>query len=86
MVGAREGVEEGRGGMDGDNVRVRERDRGEGGKRERERVGEGRGGSEGEHGREREIDIGIIGGGVEEGERGERIGKWKREGKGEGIM
>ena len=30
--------------------------------------------------------MGIIGGGVEEGERGERIGKWKREGKGEGIM
>ena len=82
----REGVGEGRGGMEGDNVRVRERDRGEGGMRERERVGEGRGGSEGEHEREREIDMERIGGGGEEGERGERIGKWKREGKGEWIM
>ena len=30
--------------------------------------------------------MGIIGGGGGEGERGERIGKWKREGEGERIM
>ena len=71
MVGAREGVEEGRGGMDEENVRLRERDRGKGGEGEWEGdveswregwegldIGERRGiGSEemGEGGRDKEI-------------------------------